>query len=307
MKIKDTLLALVVITIWGVNFSIIKIGLEELPPILFSALRFAIVAIPAVIYVPFPETSAWNVIGVGVFLGVIKFSLLFVAMKADASAGLASLILQAQVIFTIVLSVVILKEQIKKTQIIGIIISIAGFSLFFFNTEGNITYLGLSLILLAAFSWGISNLIMKRIKDVNLIHFMVWVSLIPPLPLLILSLLIEETTTPATLILSLSPQAWLSLAYVGYISTLVAFAIWGWLLKKHPAATIIPFALLIPVTGIISSSFILDERLTESDVAGTLLIMISLIMCVLGDRVVNFWSHRTMLKKSAERPKTLFE
>jgi O-acetylserine/cysteine efflux transporter len=184
MSIKDICLAFLVVMIWGLNFSIIKIGLEELPPILFSALRFALVALPAVFFVPFPKTSIWNVVGVGVFLGVLKFGCLFVAMKSDASAGLSSLLLQAQVFFTIGFSVLFYKEHITKSQLLGVVIASMGFSLFFVNAGQNITYLGLILILLAAFFWSISNLIMKKIKDVNLLHFMVWVCLIPPLPLL---------------------------------------------------------------------------------------------------------------------------
>ena len=151
MNSKNIFLALLVALIWGINFPIIKLGLEELPPILFSALRFTIVAIPAVFFIPFPKTSVWNVLGVGVILGIFKFALLFFAMNADASAGLASLILQAQVFFTIFLSVIIFKEHISKNQLLGIFISSLGFSIFFLNAEGNITVLGLCLILLAAF------------------------------------------------------------------------------------------------------------------------------------------------------------
>jgi len=88
MDIRSVLGSLLVVLIWGLNFSVIKFGLEELPPIMFSGLRFLIVAIPAVFFIPFPKTSIWNVIGVGGFLGVLKFSFLFVAMKSDASAGI---------------------------------------------------------------------------------------------------------------------------------------------------------------------------------------------------------------------------
>ena len=165
MNIKDIGWVLLVIVIWGANFTVIKIGLEEIPPVLFSALRFAIVAIPAVFFIPFPKTSIWNVLGVGIFLGVIKFSLLFISMDVGVSAGLASLLLQAQVVFTIVLSVILFKEEIKKNQLAGIIIAVFGFCLFFFSREGNLTLLGLVLILFAALFWAISNLIMKKMKN----------------------------------------------------------------------------------------------------------------------------------------------
>jgi O-acetylserine/cysteine efflux transporter len=287
MSIRDICLAFLVVMIWGLNFSIIKIGLEELPPILFSALRFALVALPAVFFVPFPKTSIWNVIGVGVFLGVLKFGCLFVAMKSDASAGLSSLLLQAQVFFTIGFSVLFYKEHITKSQLLGVIIASLGFSLFFVNAGQNITYVGLILILLAAFFWSISNLIMKKIKDVNLLHFMVWVCLIPPLPLLFLSY-VTESRDPVSVILSTSFNTWSALIYVSLVSTLVAFAIWGKLLKSYSSIKVAPFALLIPVIGITASNIILDERLSLIEYAGTILIMLGLVFCVLGRKLISF-------------------
>lgn len=192
MNLKGILLAFLVVIIWGVNFPVIKFGLEELPPILFSSLRFLIVAIPAVFFVPFPKTSIWNVLGVGIFLGVLKFGFLFYAMNADASAGISSLLLQAQVIFTILLSILIYKEKLSKLQAMGILISFFGFSFFFFTVNNSITTLGVILLITAAFFWSISNIIMKRIKGVNLLHFMVWVCLIPPLPLFLLSYFLNQ-------------------------------------------------------------------------------------------------------------------
>lgn len=287
MNQKNILLALLVALIWGVNFPIIKIGLEELPPFLFSALRFAIVAIPAVFFIPFPKTSIWNVLGVGIILGIFKFALLFFAMKADASAGLSSLVLQAQVFFTIFLSVLIFKEDISKNQFLGIFIASIGFSIFFFNASGSITILGLTLILLAAFFWAISNIIMKNVKDVNLLHFMVWVCLIPPLPLLALSYFTETKDTIGVL-LNTSFVTWFSLAYVSYISTLIAFALWGYLLKNNKAAAVTPFALLIPIVGIIASNIVLGESLSSLELFASFIIMLGLLVCVLGKKIYKF-------------------
>ncbi|MGB7400938.1 MAG: EamA family transporter [Arcobacter sp.] len=284
MNLKSTLLALIVVLIWGVNFSVIKFGLEELPPILFSSLRFFIVAIPAVFFIPFPKTSIWNVLGVGVFLGVLKFSFLFIAMKADASAGISSLLLQAQVIFTIILSVIIFKEKVSLAQLIGMMIALFGFGFFFFTVDTNITLLGIVLILSASIFWSVSNVIMKQIKDVNLLHFMVWVSLIPPLPLFILSYF-YESHEPLTLLLNSSVKTWASVAYTGYISTLVAFAIWGWLLKNYNSAVVTPFALAIPVVGIISSNILLNEQLNHIETLGAILILFGLFISVLGNRI----------------------
>ncbi len=143
MTFKDTLRALLVVVIWGLNFPIIKIGLEELPPILFSALRFAIVALPLVFFIPLPKTSKWNVMGVGVFMGILMFGILFIAMKSEVSAGLSSLILQAQVFFTIGFSILFFNQTISKTQLWGIGVAVIGFMSFFFNTGENVTWIQL--------------------------------------------------------------------------------------------------------------------------------------------------------------------
>jgi O-acetylserine/cysteine efflux transporter len=287
VNLKSISFALIVVLIWGVNFSVIKFGLEELPPILFSSLRFFIVAIPAVFFIPFPKTSVWNVLGVGVFLGVLKFSFLFIAMKEDASAGISSLLLQAQVIFTIILSMIIFKEKITIAQSIGMLIALIGFGFFFFTVDTNITLLGIVLILCASIFWSVSNVIMKQIKDVNLLHFMVWVSLIPPLPLFILSYF-YESHEPLSLLLNSSVKTWASVVYTGYISTLVAFAIWGWLLKNYNSAIVTPFALVIPVVGIISSNILLNEQLNHIETLGAMLILFGLFISVLGNRIYKF-------------------
>ncbi|MEE1674251.1 EamA family transporter [Agarivorans aestuarii] len=287
MKFVDILFALIVATIWGVNFSVIKWGLTELPPVLFSALRFAIVAIPAVFFVPFPKTALRNVVAVGVSLGVIKFSLLFVAMEVGASAGLSSLLLQAQVMFTILLSVIWFKEKITIYQFAGIGLSSLGFALFFALSSENLSLISLLLLLLAALSWAVSNMFMKQAKGVNVLHFMVWVSLIPPLPLLAFSYLFE-TQTPYQLLSSAQASTWLALAYVGFISTLLAFALWGHLLAKYSAAAVTPFALLVPIVGMVTANVVFDESLNRLEWAGAALVLLGLISCVFGQNLQKY-------------------
>ncbi|MCG9680153.1 EamA family transporter [Vibrio sp. Isolate24] len=300
MDFKSLIGVVLVVLIWGVNFSVIKFGLEEIPPILFSGLRFLVVAIPAVFFIPFPKTSIWNVLGVGVFLGVLKFSFLFVAMESDVSAGLSSLLLQAQVVFTILLSVLLWKESLNRFQLFGMVLACIGFSFFFYTAGGNATALGITLILCAAGFWSVSNLIMKRMGDVNLLHFMVWVSLIPPIPLFFVSWHFE-TNQPVSLLLATTEKSWLSLLYVSYISTLAAFALWGWLLKNYPTAVVTPFALLIPVVGIVGSSLLLNEQLSNLEMLGGALILFGLSASVLGSRLYTFISQRIKLKGVTQR------
>ncbi|WBA10089.1 EamA family transporter [Salinivibrio kushneri] len=284
MNIKSVLLALLVVLIWGVNFSVIKVGLETLPPILFSGLRFFIVALPAVFFIPRPKVKLWQLFAVGLSLGVIKFSLLFIAMQDDASAGIASLLLQSQVIFTIALSALLLKEHITVPQRIGLVVAFAGFGLFFVTSTGSATFTGVAMIVAAGFFWAIANMVMKQMPGVNLMHFMVWVSLIPPLPLFALSYWFESHQ-PLALLQATPLSGWISIAYVGYLSTLVAFAIWGWLLNQHTSASVTPFALLIPIVGMAAASIGLGETLSMIEWIGAALIVTGLSLSVLGRRI----------------------
>ncbi len=293
MTLKHSLLAFIVVAIWGINFSFIEIGLRELPPILFSALRFTIVAFPAIFFIPFPKTSVWNVLGVGLFLGIFKFALLFIAMKDDATPGIASLLLQAQVFFTIGLGLLIFKEQVSKSQWLGIALATGGFSCFFIGNSDSLTLTGLILLLSAAFFWGLANILLKRVRGVNLLHFMVWVSVIPPIPLLILSYFLETDQT-IDLLLSTTSSTWLALIYVSYLSTLIAFALWAWLLKTYPSATVAPFALLIPVVGITTSALVFGESFRLVEIIGGGLILLGLILCVVKANITNIFRRKEL-------------
>lgn len=283
MNCKDLLLAFLVTLIWGISFSVIKVGLNELPPLLFSAVRFLTVAIPAILITPLPKTSIWNVIAIGILIGVVKFGLLFTAMKADAGAGASALLLQTQVFFTIALSYLFFSEKISRQQLVGIAITAIGFFFFIATPGGTISLFGFTLVTGAALAWAGANIVIKRMKGVNLLHVMIWASLIPPVPLFILSYL-TETREPLTTLSTASPTAWAAVAYMGYLSTLTAYALWGGLLRKHSAVRAAPFALLIPVIGIVTSTFMLGERLAALEIAGAMAIMTGLAFCVIPNR-----------------------
>lgn len=284
MKAIHMGMALMVVTIWGINFSVIKLGLGDFPPILFSALRFAVVAIPACFIVPFPKVPIRYVLGVGISLGIIKFALLFVGMDLGASPGLSSLLLQMQVIFTILLSTLLFKEKLNRFQCIGIGLSAVGFVLIATQSSGDMTSIGFILIIMAAAAWAVSNLFMKKMPQTNMFHFMVWISIIPPLPLLGLSYFMESKEIWETLS-QVSTTGVLALGYTAFLSTLLTFAIWGYLLRIYPAATVTPFALFIPIAGMICAAIVFDEAFEPMEQLATVFIMSGLIFCVLGPRL----------------------
>lgn len=281
MPLRDFVLVMVVVIAWGSNFTAMKIGLAELPPFLFVGLRFALL-LPLLLILPRP--APWRyVIGVGLFINIGQFAFLFSAMRADVTAGLASLILQAQAPLTILLAAIVFRERVLKVQAAGIGLAVLGLVLFGASAGGNVTALGVGLILCGALSWACGNLVLKRLRGVDMLALFAWSSLIPPLPMLALSYGVEGAAPFAT-IAAMSLQGWLAVLYVAIISTAVGFSIWGGLLSRHPAAVVTPFALLIPVVGLSVSAVILGERITAIEALAAAIIMAGLALAVLGPR-----------------------
>jgi len=282
MPPRDLGLALIVILAWGSNFSAMKLALEELPPLLFVGLRFAIL-IPLIPF--FPRPASWAAIfAVGALINTGQFAFLFSAMEADVTAGLASLLLQAQAPLTIVLAAIFYRERVSLIQGLGIGLAVLGLILFGVSAGGIVTLLGLGLLLCGALSWASGNLVLRRLDGVQMVALFVWASLVPPIPMLGLSLVFEGSAPIAT-IASLSLQGWLAVLYVTVFSTLLGYSIWGALLSRHPAAQVTPFALLIPVVGLLTASLVLGESITAAEAIAAAVILVGLVLAVLGPRL----------------------
>jgi O-acetylserine/cysteine efflux transporter len=262
MTWSHSLLALAVMVVWGSNFVVIRWGLEEFPPLAFAGLRFFFSAVPALFFLKLPATPWRYLAAYGVLLGAGQFGLLFIAMNGHISPGLASLIIQMQVIFTIVLSVLLFHERVPATAIAGTTLAVAGLATVGAHFDATITPLGLTLILLAAFCWGCANLCVKmaaRRGPFNMLAFIVWSSVFAVPPLLALSLVFEGPTAIELALRNATVGGWLAVAWQATGNTLFCFAAWSWLLAKYDAATATPFALLVPVFGMAASAAILGE------------------------------------------------
>lgn len=279
MPPRDLALIAVVILAWGSNFSAMKIGLQELPPALFVALRFAIL-LPLLALVPRPAATWHQILAVGIFINTGQFVFLFSAMTADVSAGLGSLILQAQAPLTILLSVLVFGEKVTLRQIAGISVAALGMGLIGWASGGSVTPLGLGLVLSGALCWALGNLVLKGLPGVAMLPIFIWASLVPPLPMLALSRA-TETATPLADIAALSASGWLAVLYVSFMSTVLGYSIWGLLLARHRAASITPFALLIPVVGIAVAAIVLGEGLTRAEAIGAAIVLAGLALAVL--------------------------
>ena len=278
---RSVALLVLVAAVWGVNFVVIHEGLEHFPPLLFTALRFALMALPAVLLVGRPRVSWRTVLAFGFLLGVVKFGLLFLSMDLGMPAGLSSLLLQLQVVFTIGFAAVVLQERPRRQQVAGAAIAFAGLAVIGVDRAAGAPVLPFVLILGAAAAWGVTNVITRVAQPPDPLALLVWASLVPPLPLLGLSLLFEGPGEIGAALAGADAAGLGALAFVAFAAGLFGFAAWTALLKRHPAAVVTPFALLVPVFGIASAAVLLGERPGGLEVGGAALICAGLAATIL--------------------------
>ncbi|MFF7206016.1 EamA family transporter [Streptomyces sp. NPDC008141] len=255
-------LAVTVAAVWGVNFVVIELGLGHFPPLLFSALRFLVAALPAVFFVGRPKVAWKWLIGVGLALGVAKFGLLFIGMDRGMPAGLSSLVLQIQAVFTAVLAAVVLAERPGRARALGMAVALGGMALAAVDEGTSGPLLGFVLVVAAAACWGVSNVLTRKASPPDALNFMVWVSVVPVLPLLALSLLFEGPSADLHALRSLDWSGAGTIVYVAWGATVFGFGAWGFLLRRYPASAVAPFSLLVPVFGMTSAALLLDESVS---------------------------------------------
>ena len=285
MPLRDIALALGVVLIWGINFVAIKWGVDEISPFLLTGLRYLGCALPAVFFIRKPNVGWPILIGYGFTVGVLQFGFLFTAVRLGMPAGLASLVMQMQVFFTMALAVVLLGDRPTPLQLGGAAIALVGLGTIGAEHIGGAVLVPLLLTLVAAGFWAISNIVTKRAGKIDMLAFVVWGSLVPPLPMLALSLLVDGPQALGDLV-SISPQALFSVLFIAYGSTLVGYGAWAVLLGRHPASLIAPFSLLVPVVGFAAAFIFLGEQVSALEVAGSLLIFAGLLLNVFGPRLV---------------------
>ena len=301
MKRRDLILALLVVIVWGANFTVIKLGLAGLPPMLLVALRYTFAAVPAIFFVKRPDIGWKYIIAYGMAVGVGQFSCLFYAMNIGMPAGTSSVILQSQVFFTLIFAAVLLKEHLRIFHALGVIISAIG--LFFISGNigsGQMSSLPLGalfLTLLAAAFWGISNIIVRfaskqaasQGKTIDMFGLVVWSSLVPPLPLFIFALILDTPETLLNIVLGLSGQSIFAILYLSFLATLFGFGLWSFLLSKYPAGKVAPLSLLVPITGLITARAVLGEQLMPIQWLGCGIIILGLITSNFGSTILQFF------------------
>jgi O-acetylserine/cysteine efflux transporter len=274
VPIKDALLAVMVAVIWGMNFVVIDEGLAGVPPLLFVTIRFIVVLLPAVFLIPRPAVPWRTLATVGIFLSVGQFGLLYSALAAGMPPGLASLVLQAQVLFTVVLAALHLHERPTPRQIAGTLVGVVGLALVASGRSGQTPVLALLLTLAAALSWATGNIASRQAKVASGLSLTVWSALFVPVPLLALSLLIDGPAEVGHALSHLTLANVLSTAYTAYLASLVGYGIWNTLLARHQAALVVPFTLLVPVVGIITAWLVQGEQPNPAEAVGGVVLLL---------------------------------
>jgi O-acetylserine/cysteine efflux transporter len=255
------LLALAVVAVWGTNFVVIKVVLDELPPLLVATLRFLLALLPAMFFLPRPRVPLANLAGYGLLIGAGQFGLLYLAIDGRISPGLASLVVQTQVFFTIGLAMWLGGERIRGYQAVAVLVAVAGLAVVGWHTDATTTVAGLLLVLGAAASWAGGNILTKRAGSINMVAYVVWSSAFAVPVLLVLSLAVDGWDAMVASMRQASLAAWAGVAWQSWANSLFGYAAWNWLLSRYTAAAVTPLALLIPVFGMGAAALWLGEPL----------------------------------------------
>lgn len=286
MPLSHFLLALAVVFVWGTNFVVIRWGLEGLPPFTFATLRFALSALPFVFFIPRPAVPLRKLALFGVLLGVGQFALLYYAVgnaqTTLISPGLASLVIQTQVFFTIGLAMFIARERLRPLQIVALLLCAGGIAVLMAHVDATLTLTGLIIILFAAFFWACANMVARSAGRVNMLAFMVWSSLFAVPPLALLSVWLDGLPAITKGFATLNMPVIASTLWQAWGNSLFGYAAWNWLLTRHPAATITPMALLVPVFGMSASALLLGEPLQWWKLLAAALVLSGLALNLLG-------------------------
>jgi len=284
MALKDLLLALVVIIAWGLHFVVIKVGLQDIPPLLLGALRFLLVVFPAIFFMRRPQVPWRWLLAYGLTLSLGQFAFLFSAMAVGMPAGLASLVLQAQAFFTLLFAGLFLGERLRRVTLFGLLLAAAGLALIGLQGGEGMTLAGFLLTLCAASMWALGNVVTRHIGRVDILGLVIWGALVPPVPFLALSAWLEGPAVMEQALRGISLDSLLAIAYLAFVATMLGYGLWGRLLARYPATQVAPFSLLVPVVGIGSSALLLGERLAPLQWVGAVLVMAGLLINVFGAR-----------------------
>lgn len=283
MPTRHRLLAAIVAVCWGLNFLAIDASLQHFPPFFLVALRFALIAVPTVLLVPFPRVPVRWLVGYGLGFGTFQFLFLYWGMAAGMPAGLSSLVLQASAPFTVLLAAALLRNPLTPRAALGVLVAVSGLGVVGWQRlDGPAGFWPFVLVLAGALAWALGNLCTAQARAPEPLHLTLWMSVVPPLPMLALSLLVEgPDRIAASLTRWDSPDARpavLGLAYTVLVGTVLGSGIWTWLMARHRAGTVAPFSMLVPVVGMSAAWLVLGETVSPGEAAGAVLVVVGVLV-----------------------------
>lgn len=277
MPTSHRLLALSAALCWGLNIIAIHASLEHFPPLFLAGMRFLLLAVPAVLCIPWPGVRIRHLLGFGLGTGTVQFVGLYLGMAAGLPAGVASLVLTCAAPLTVVLGVVLLRERVTMRAAVGVGLALSGLAVAGSVRGGADEWAPFLLVLLGALGWAAGTLASRRARAQDPLALVLWMAVVPPVPLLGLSLLVEG---PEDIVRAVAASAswkavpaWAGLVYTVLIGSVLAPAIWVWLLRRHPAGTVAPYSMLVPVVGLGAAWAVLGERPAELELLGGVLVV----------------------------------
>lgn len=287
MKPMHVVLAVLITAIWGVNFSVIKLGLATVDPFILAGIRFSLCALPAIFFIRKPDVPWRYIIGYGLVFGIGLWGVVNLGIEAGVSAGIASLVLQFSAFFTILLGGWVFKEALTRFQVLGMLIALAGLLCIISISDGSVSLCGVLLVLVGAASWSVANIINKKASTRDVFGFLVWSSAFAPIPLFALDYAVNGSVGYTTLVNQIDTTAVLSILFQVYPNTLFAYWIWNSLLKTYPVSTVAPLSLLVPIFGMLGSVVVFNERVPLNKMLAVVLIVIGLAVGLYGQRIFN--------------------
>jgi O-acetylserine/cysteine efflux transporter len=287
MKLRHLLLALSITAIWGLNFSVIKLGLTSVDPFILAGIRFTLCALPAIFFIPKPDVPWRYMAGYGLVFGVGLWGVVNLGIQSGLPAGVASLVLQFSAFFTILLGATVFDEKVSRYQIAGMVVALCGLLSIISIADGTVTLSGLVLVLIGALAWSVTNVINKKARTTQVFAFLVWSSAFSPIALFALDYAVNGRAGYQTLITQVDSRAVLSILFQVYPNTLFGYWVWNSLMKRYPVSTIAPLSLLVPVFGLLGSVIIFNENLSLNKIVAVMLIVTGLGVGLYGQRILS--------------------
>jgi O-acetylserine/cysteine efflux transporter len=284
MTPRHALAAVAVAVIWGANFVVIDAGLHDMPPLTFVALRFVAVLLPAIFVVKRPQVPWRDILLIGLFLSFGQFGLLYLSLHLGMPPGLASLVVQVQVLFTVVIAALALHERPSRRQQLGVLVGLVGLGIVALGRTADTPVLALLLCLAAALSWGAGNVVTRRVGSASGLGMTVWSALVVPVPMFGLSLLVDGPAAVASGLAHIDAVTVGSTLYTAYLCSLFGYGVWNSLLARYPAASVVPFTLLVPVTGIATAWVFRGEQPGLATAVGGLVLLVGVLVTAVSRR-----------------------